>query len=684
MSTPLFRSLVLLATLLSAAAAHGQTASGVLELSRQAAVAMAVRKNIDLKAEALNTAMAKATLASSKGIYDPVVIASTTTARNSFPGEDFKTKNTSAFVGVTQFVPTGGTITAAADSIYTKSESPSLGFSDREWRSAAGVTFSQPLLKNFGKENAELTISLSDSTYKESAAQLRFFITDKVFSVVASYNRLHKLRQVLEAREAALASARAFVEEIKRSPRPGAIQKVEVANAEFAISQRRKDLVDASREVRDEEENLRFLIGMEEKTELLPVDPPSKEEPAETEEEAVQTAMATRPDLKKLHFTLQASELQERIAKQQTRPDLSVDVSGGFKGLAEESWESFEQIGSGDGASWTAGLRLDVPIGNTQARNDYLLSRLRTEQVKHVIASFTWQIRNTVEEDMRALISARLQMQVADQSLQLGQDRLEEYRKNHKAGISTAQDVIDSENDLIFARTGQADAVETFALTVVTLWRDMGVLLDHYNIHIDTTNPETLTRELTPVAADSPGKALSGSGAPQADDGPVGIAKANGQPAARGYALQVGEFTSQEAMQEVRGKIESAGLTPVVKKGGKRTCPVIRLLAGDFAELGEAQQELERLRHLNLAGFILKNEKQRYCTYAGSFSSAEGAAKEQKRLAALGIELRRQNSSVSLPTYLLTAGSFPTREAAMEESGKLLKQGVNSIVIENG
>lgn len=724
MPTPLFRSLVLFTTLFTATAGYGQTASGALELSRQAAVEMAIRKNIDLKAEALNTAMAKAALASSKGIYDPVVTAETSTGSSSFPGDDVKNRHTNTFLGVRQSVATGGTINAAAASDYSKSESSSLGFSDKEWRSSAGVTISQPLLKNFGKENFELNISLANSAFKESAEQLRFFITDTVFLVVASYNRLHKLRQVEVAREAALTSAEAFLKEIQNNPRPGAIQQVEVANAEFAISQRRKDLVDASREVRDEEEKLRFLIGMEEKTQLLPVDPPSREEPAETEAEAVKTALATRPDLRRLRLTLQTSELQERIDKQQTRPDLSVNVSGGFSGTSPQNWESIEQIGQGEGASWTAGLRLDVPIGNTTARNDYLVSRLKTEQVKHQLASFTWQIRNTVEEDMRALISARLQVQVADQSLRLGESRLAEYRKNHKAGISTAQDVIDSENDLIFARIGQTDADETFALSVVTLWRDMGVLLDHYKIHIDTTNPESVSggaapaaaQPVTPPAQDSSGPEGSESSpaSPRADrpplpppgrgdagaqpgdatrvapppvaavGGPAGSGKPIGQPQEKGYTLQLGEFTSKSALELVKVKIESAGLLPVVKEGQKRTRSVIRLLAGDFAELATARKKLARLRQVEAAGFILMNEERRFCTCAGSFSSQERADKEKKRLANLGIELRLQNTSVPLPTYLLIAGSFPTREAAQEEADKLMQEGVVSVVTENG
>jgi outer membrane protein TolC len=93
---------------------------------------------------------------------------------------------------------------------------------------------------------------------------------------------------------------------------------------------------------------------------------------------------------------------------------------------------------------------------------------------------------------MRALISARIQIQMADKSLQLAELRLAEYHKNNLAGTATIQDVSNAENDLTAARNTQTDATETFANGVAKLWRDMGVLLDRQGIHIDKQQPKKL------------------------------------------------------------------------------------------------------------------------------------------------------------------------------------------------
>ena len=137
-------------------------------------------------------------------------------------------------------------------------------------------------------------------------------------------------------------------------------------------------------------------------------------------------------------------------------------------------------------------MQFSFPLGNTTAENDYRRSKIRTEQVQSQIQALAWRIRNDVEADMRALISARLQIQAADRSELFATQRLEEYRKNNQLGTATVQDVLNAENDFNFARNAQIEALETFANAVTKLWRDTGELLDRQGVHIDTSHPGKL------------------------------------------------------------------------------------------------------------------------------------------------------------------------------------------------
>ena len=463
-------------------------------LSRMSAIAMTIRKNIDLRIEALNSSMAEADAARNWGIYNPVFNASATAGVSATTGDAFfRTRSANASLGLTQNLPTGGSITATSQAGYTTAEFLGNLSPTTNWQSSAGLSISQPLLKNAGKETMELNITLAANGLQDSLERFRSTTTDTVNTVITSYNHLYALRQVLESRVSVLNSAQKLLDEIKKKEKQGPLQAMEVANAEFAIIQRRKDLVDAERSVRDQEASLRYLIGMESRLQIIPIDPPAKDEPEETEEQAVRAALAIRSDLKQLYSSLKTSQLQERVARHQTWPDLSINAGGGFTGLGNHSGDSFRQLVERPGTYWSAGMQFSVPLGNTAARNDYLRSKIRTEQVQNQIKALEWRVRNDIEADLRALISARLQRQTAERSQQIAEQRLEEYRKNNQLGTATVQDVINAENDLTYARNSHMDAMETFANAVTRLWRDTGELLDREGVYINAVNPANPT-----------------------------------------------------------------------------------------------------------------------------------------------------------------------------------------------
>lgn len=507
---PLYKSLrYALPTLafLSAGSGHCATTPDKLSLSRSSAIEMAIRRNLDVRNEALNSAMAEKDVARSRGMYDPILSASAGRAVSSFPGETFGITNTNASLGLTQNLPTGGNIAAVTQSGYTNADSELTGVPSKNWQSSTGITISQPLLKNSGKETTELSITLAANTLQDALERFRSYVTDTVLSVITSYNHLYALRQTLESKMAALNSTQNLLNEVKKKVQPAAKQRLEVANVEYAVSQRRKDLVEAERNVRDQEANFRYLIGLETKTQIIPTDPPARNEPPETEEEAIKSALELRPDLKQLRLALKSSELQERVARHQSLPDLSVTASGGLSGVAGAIGSSYQQIGDGKGKFWSAALQFSVPLGNTAAVNDYCKSKIRTEQTQNQIRALEWKIRNDVEADMRALISVRLQIQMTESSLQYAEQRREEYLKHTRAGASTVQDVINAENDLTSARNAHLDAAEAFAYAVAKLWRDTGNLLDRESVHIDTSHPEKVTAgtatELSPAPVPS-------------------------------------------------------------------------------------------------------------------------------------------------------------------------------------
>ncbi|MBI5576769.1 MAG: TolC family protein [Deltaproteobacteria bacterium] len=486
MKTMTFRALAFGITFLTAVSIYGQDAPQDAAITMDNAIRMAILKNLDLQIESHTISMARTDVARSRGVYNPVFSVSGTGGVLSSTGDPFfDSRYGTAVASLSQNLPTGGNIAASTQAGYTSIGTDIPGTISNDWQSTVGLTLTQPLLKNAGKDTFELNITLASNTYRENLERFRLAAADTVLAAYSSYNHLYTLRRIVESKTAALKSAQDLLDELSKRPKPGPLHRVEIANAEYAVAQRRKELVDAERNSRDTEAGLRYLIGMEPNIRIIPIDPPSRAEPPETEDQAVKAALENRPDLKQLRLTLKASELEERVSRRQKLPELNLTGGGGLNGTGDSLGNSYERIGDHPGTWWSAGLQFVYPIGNDAAKNDYIKSRIRTMQVRNQIEALALKIRNEVETDLRALISARLQMQVTDKARQTGELRREEYRKNVRARASTVQELINAENDLALAETAQLEAAEGFANGVAKMWRDTGVLLDRLGVHVD-------------------------------------------------------------------------------------------------------------------------------------------------------------------------------------------------------
>jgi outer membrane protein TolC len=139
---------------------------GTLKLTLKEAIRLAVEKNLDVQAALYTPASAEADIYKNLGIYNPLLSLqanyqdSTTLSSYSFitGGEPVgRQRSTTYNSGVSQLVPTGGTIGAAFDNSWNHEN---FGISNY-FQSDVTMTFTQPLLKSFGRENTEININVA-------------------------------------------------------------------------------------------------------------------------------------------------------------------------------------------------------------------------------------------------------------------------------------------------------------------------------------------------------------------------------------------------------------------------------------------------------------------------------------------------------------------------------------------
>lgn len=460
-----------------------------VKLTLKDAIRLAFQNNLDLKVELYNPAMAEADIRRSLGIYNPLLSLGASYNRsnntNSFNFVPITIDQASANAGVSQLLPTGATLGATATSTWISS--PASYYSD-------GVNFSvsQPLLKNFGKESTELTINVSRFAKQESIDRFKTRLIDTVAQVRNDYFKLYNLRENLAVKTNSLALANKILDETRGRVKAGVLPAMEILNAEFGSATREKDVIDAERAVRDQMDVLRLSLQLPTAGDIVIVDEPTRETYSVVEELALTQALRNRTELAAQRSAVQIDELQQKVAKNRTLPDLTLNGNLGLGGVDPRFSEGLVKTATLKDPTWGVGLQLNYPIGNDVAKNDYIKSKLTLEQARTQLQSLEAGIAKDVKAAIRLLASSYKQLDVTTRGRAYAEDRLHAFQKKNAVGLATTKDVLDVENDLVTAEGNQIQAVVDYNNAITQLWRVTGEILDRQGIAVSERQGDPL------------------------------------------------------------------------------------------------------------------------------------------------------------------------------------------------
>ena len=449
---------------------------------------MAVEKNLDVRAELYNPAQFESDINRNRSIYDPILnLQSNYTSSDSASVSSFgvvvDSKALNLNSSVSQLLWTGGTASLAFNNGYTNTNS-SFVTPSSSWGSGLGISISQPLWKNVGREATEIAINIS--RYSKFAALEHFNsrLLATVAQVRTEYYKLYNLREDRNVKKVSLELARQILSDTKARVKAGILPAMEVLNAEYGAVTREKELNDAELAVSNQVDVLRLLLQMDDKVkDLQTVDLPPRERYDVNEGEAIQKAL-NRPDIREQKRNLELNELQTRNLYQKTRPDLSLAASAQLTGFDSAYQRNMSQVLSIDYPVWSIGLNFSYPLGNGAAENDYRKSRLKTEQTSLQLRSLEETSANEVRSAIRGIVAGYKQIEVADRGTAFAEERLRAFMRKNEVGLATTKDDFDVENDLAVSRSNQINAVVGYANALTLYWQATGELLEREGIRV--------------------------------------------------------------------------------------------------------------------------------------------------------------------------------------------------------
>lgn len=475
----------------------------VINLSLKEAVRLAVENNLSLKAELYNPAQAEADIRKNRAIYETRLLLNssyqdtTTFLPNTL--EEYNAQQLIITPGLSKLFPTGGTAEVHFDNQYNRQPTSGIGYINgypSYWQSDISLKLNQPLLKNFGRDATELNIKVAEMTKKGSLKHLKTAILSMVAQVRTEYFKLRSYQDDLQSKKKSLELAKQILFETEARVKAGVLPAMEILNARYGVALREGELIDAEKTAHDQRDVLALLLQLDSSADIIPIDSLDKEAHKFDQEEALKLALANRPDLDEIKTSFDTAALQTKVLRSQTLPTLNLVSSVAFTGAATKYNRNIEHVGSTDYPIWSVGIQFEYPLGNQEAENDYIKSRLKTEQIETQIEGLKASIANEVRTAIRGVDSAYKQLDISDKAAAYADERFRAYLKKSEVGLATNKDVLDVENDLSTARSNQIKAQTTYETALTQYWKATGELLEREGINVEVKKSDALYNKI--------------------------------------------------------------------------------------------------------------------------------------------------------------------------------------------
>jgi outer membrane protein TolC len=368
-------------------------------------------------------------------------------------------------------------------------------------------SLNQPLLRSFGSNFAYLLVNVSEITSQQAQYTYRAQLANFVKAVIQAYWNVVNARETLEVRRKSLALAHQTTVENDERVRVGLLAPVAVTEARSQEASREADVIVAENGVTIAELTLQQTVYFTKGSIVpQPVDPiqPPRVDPVEVDlKRALVVAFERRPEIIAQNLDLQSKNLTARIQENQLLPRLDLITNFGLNGLSGNAVtvlvngqpaqtpftgpyeESLDRLASTKFYSYSAGVQLEVPIGNAAAKAQYAQARIDVASSdltrRQLLSDVTLEVQRAVsdvETNIKRLRATRLAVELAEQNLRDQQRRLE-------VGMATTKDILDFQDQLTTARGNEVQAQTDYNVSLAELARSQGTLLDQYSVVVE-------------------------------------------------------------------------------------------------------------------------------------------------------------------------------------------------------
>lgn len=461
-------------------------ANSLPELTVEQCITRALGRNFDLEIQRLNPQIAKDAIDVARDGYQPVLSASASQSgahiEDTGASPDIHSKGTNAQVVVSQNFYSGTTV--AVSSQLNRSEvNPTLNVYNPAYDADVTISVRQQLLRGFGTAVNKAPVDRARIGYDRANLEYKATVLDIILSTENAYYNLVFAREQLVTRNLALQLAQRLWDEAKTRKTTGVATDLDVLQAEVGVANSRRNVVLAAQSVKDSEDALLAIIGQFElDSPLGPTRFTDVDEALPVFASSFAMAKQNQPDYLAAQAGVEQAKLDTKIAKDNTKPSLSVGAAAGFNGTRATSSAAYDDTFNNRNNNWQVDMAIVYPWGQVgdKARYRQSLAVLtqQTTGLKRIEQNIEVQVRSAV----RAVETNAESVRISIQSRELSAKQYQLEKAKFDAGLSTSYRVLETQNDLEAARVNELQAKVALRNAVSALHRLEGSSLQRYNI----------------------------------------------------------------------------------------------------------------------------------------------------------------------------------------------------------
>jgi len=491
--------------------------TNTLPLSLQDVIANTLKNNISIAVQEFQSKIRKEEIITQESVFDPTLsleakwVDSTEQSGSAFADPlTVKNKTQTWEVGLDQKLELGTQYGISFRGQKDKTNSRFAGLNP-QYTTRVDLSFTQPLLKNFGSDINKSNIYIAKNNLDISD----FDFKNKVIEVIADaenvYWDLVFSREDLKVQQKSVERAKDLERRVKAQVEVGTLAPLEILQAKSEVASREEAVIQAQKLIQDTQDNLKNILNIsfdspEGRKEIQPLDTPKflVETPVALKE-SIFTALKMRPDYMAKKKELDNKNIQVKFNENQLYPSLDLVGSFGLNGISGTEipvpnfspppavvtnpfggnhGQSIESAFSGDYSSWEAGLVFKYPLGNRAAKSRLAVSKLETAQLLLDIKDLEKTIVVEVREAARLINTDEKRVQAARVARKLAEEKLSAEEKKFEVGLSTSHSVLEFQTDLAEEQSKELKAVIDFNKSKIKLRKVQATTLEKYNIRM--------------------------------------------------------------------------------------------------------------------------------------------------------------------------------------------------------